>query len=299
MESCELITVSIELKEMDGYTSETMLLQTEPDVWMPFTVLKPFNVLPQAPCIIATHGHHGGGRLAVCGRRDIPAVHDSLEIYHYDYGVSFVKAGYVVFAPDARGFGERREWTKQGDSESDFLSSSCDQLNKMAISLGRSLTGMWVWDLMRLIDYIETRDDCDKQRIAVAGLSGGGLQALWLTAMEERIRCAIVSGYFYGYKDSLLKLSDNCACNYVPDLWKWIDMGDLGAMIAPRPLLIESGDQDPLNGENGLSNVFSQIIIAQGAYTLIGAPDHLQHSVCHGGHQWYGRASETFLHRFL
>jgi hypothetical protein len=77
--------------------------------------------------------------------------------------------------------------------------------------------------------------------------------------MDDRIKCAVVSGYFYGYKDSLLKRSDNCGCNYVPHLWEYIDMCDLGALIAPRPLLIESGTEDDLNGERGIENVLEQV----------------------------------------
>lgn len=203
-----------------------------------------------------------------------------------------------MFSPDARAFGERRESTKQTDEEEDFLTSTCTQLNHMAICLNRSVTGMWVWDMMRLIDYIETREDCDNHRIGCVGLSGGGLQSLWLAAMDDRIRCAIVSGYFYGYKEALLKLP-NCACNYVPGLWKAVDMGDIGALIAPRPLLIESGDEDPLNGESGLANVYSQLDITRSAYELLGTPKHLIHSIGHGVHRWYGEKAAWFMETYL
>lgn len=81
----------------------------------------------------------------------------------------------------------------------------------------------------------------DGERLGCCGLSGGGMQTIWLTAMDDRIKCAVVSGYFYGYLDSLLKMPHNCGCNFVPDLWNHIDMGDLGALVCPRPLLIESG----------------------------------------------------------
>ena len=79
-------------------------------------------------------------------------------------------------------------------------------LNHMAMPLGQTVTGMWTWDLMRLIDHVETRPECDASRIGCAGLSGGGLRTLWLAALDERIRCAVVSGYFYRYRESLLLL---------------------------------------------------------------------------------------------
>lgn len=301
MESCELVPELLESVQMDGYRREKLIIQTEPDVWMPFYVLMPDGLEKgrKAPCMIAPHGHCGGGKYAVAGRRDIPAVRNIIEDLNYDYGVRFAKEGFITFCPDARGFGERREWMKQSDNEDDFLTSTCIPLNHTAISLGMSLTGMWVWDLMRLVDYIQTREDCNPQQIGCGGLSGGGLQTLWLAAMDERIACAVVSGYFYGYKDSLLRLSVNCGCNYVPHLWEYTDMGDLGALIAPRPLLIQTGTRDDLNGVRGVQNVTEQFEITKRVYTLLDADDRLYHHIFEGGHVWNGEKTYPFLHKWL
>ena len=38
------------------------------------------------------------------------------------------------------------------------------------------------------------------------------MQTLWLSALDERVRWAIVSGYLYGVRDSLLELNNNCSC---------------------------------------------------------------------------------------
>jgi hypothetical protein len=165
--------------------------------------------------------------------------------------------------------------------------------------LGQTVTGMWAWDLHRLIDYIETRDDCRADRIGCAGLSGGGLQTLWATAFDERIRCAVVSGYFYGYKEALLDGHTNCACNYVPHLYEHVDMGDIGALIAPRPLLIETGDQDGLNGASGLENVYSQLAITRRAYQTLDHEDGLAHDVFAGEHRWLGVQAIPWLKQFL
>lgn len=124
---------------------------------------------------------------------------------------------------------------------------------------GGKLSTAGVWDLMRLVDYIKTRPDCNGDKIGCIGLSGGGLQSLWLAALDDRIMFATVSGYFYGYRDSLLEMNQNCCCNYVPGLWEHVDMGDIGALIAPRALVIESGMQDHLNGRRGIVNVLEQV----------------------------------------
>jgi dienelactone hydrolase len=271
---------------LDGYVRERVLIQTEPGVTMPVYVLIPADLGPdeRRPAVIAPHGHSSGGKFSPAGRRDIPALADTIAVHNYDYGVQFVRQGWVAFCPDARGFGERREWPRQGDSDDLLLSSSCEVLNHMAMSLGQTVTGMWTWDLMRLADYVERRPECDARRLGCAGLSGGGLQTLWFAALDERVRCAVVSGYFYGYKDSLLKLCANCSCNYVPHLWEAADMGDIAALIAPRPLLIETGARDPLNGERGVTNVTEQLAITQQAYDLLGVPERLSHDVFAGEH---------------
>ena len=283
------------------YVRERVLIQTEPGIVMPVYVLVPADLSPgeRRPAIIAPHGHGSGGKLSPAGRRDVPGLEETIRQHNYDYGVQFVRQGFVVFCPDARGFGERREWPLQGNGAEQLLSSSCQVLNHMAMPLGQTVTGMWTWDLVRLADYVATRPECDARRLGCAGLSGGGLQALWFAALDERVQCVVVSGYLYGYKDSLLKLCDNCSCNYVPHLWEVADMGDIAALIAPRPLLIETGIQDPLNGERGVANASEQVAIARQAYQLLGVPERLAHDVFEGEHMWHGVAAIPWLARWL
>jgi dienelactone hydrolase len=286
-------------EQRDGYVQTRVVIAVEPDVRMPLYVLTPDDLRPgqRRPVVLAPHGHASAGKAAIVGRADAPELVRTIAQHNYAYGVQLVRAGYIVLCPDARGFGERREPVMMVDG--DLLGGSCQVLNNMALPLGQTVTGMWTWDLMRLIDYVMTRADCDATRIGCAGLSGGGAQALWLAALDERVRCAVVSGYFYGYKDSLLRLSRNCSCNYVPGLWQLADMGDIGALIAPRPLLIETGRHDDLNGERGVENVTEQLAITRPAYALLGAEDRLAHTVFEGGHRWDGTDVLPWLARWL
>lgn len=283
----------------DGYARTRVVIAVEPGVRMPLYALTPSGLRPgeRRPVVLAPHGHGSGGKAAVAGRADIPEVAETIAEHNYDYGVQLARAGFVVLCPDARGFGERRE--RAALEEVDALGGSCRVLNNMALPVGQTVTGMWVWDLMRLADYAAARPDCDASRLGCAGLSGGGLQTLWLAALDERVRCAVVSGYFYGYKDALLRLSRNCSCNYVPGLWQLVDMGDLGALIAPRPLLVETGSRDGLNGERGVANVTEQLAITAAAYALLGAEGRLAHSVFDGEHRWDGADVLPWLARHL
>lgn len=300
MESCTLMPQLIESVQLEGITREEMMIQVEPDVWMPFYILipdEPIIVDGKKQVVIAPHGHSSAGKYAIAGREDIPAVADAIERFNYAYGLDMAKKGYVVFCPDARGFGARREKAKQTDKEQDFLTSTCFHLAHMAFPLGETVIGMCTWDLMRLIDYIETRNEFDSQHIGCIGFSGGGMQGLWLTALDDRIQYTIISGYFYGYKDSLLELNGNCSCNYVPHLWEYVDMGDIGALIAPRPMMIESGTKDHLNGKRGIENVLEQVEITKKAYKLYGEEEKLVHRIGESEHRWQALQLDEFLNK--
>lgn len=286
-----------ETVQCEGYRRERVEIDTEPGVTMPMYVLIPDGLHCPAPAVIAAHGHDSGGKISPAGVIDIPGVAERVRTYNYDYGVKAAQRGFVLFCPDARGFGERRESFSAGPDK--LFNSSCAQLAHMAIPLGLTVVGMWVWDLQRLIDYAQARPECQGRKVGAIGLSGGGLQTLWLAALDDRIACAVVSGYFYGVKDSLLELSNNCECNYVPRLWEKIDMGDLGALVAPRPLLIEAGLRDPLNGARGIDNVKEQVDIARRAYELVHAPAAIELSTFDGPHMWHGVRAWSWLDMWL
>ena len=130
-------------------------------------------------------------------------------------------------------------------------------------------------------------------------MSGGGQQTLWFAALDDRVCAAITSGYFYGVRDALIELPQNCACNYVPHFFETADMGELGALLAPRPFFVESGTNDPLSGKRRLANVTEQLDVTRAAYRLFDAEDRIEHSVHEGAHQWCGKGMQAFLRKAL
>ena len=272
-----------------SYIRQKVEIQCEPGLYMPFFVLISKNGKGPFSPVIAVHGHSSAGKMAVAGIPFNKEHAKSIKEHNYAYGVEFVKKGCIVFCPDARGFGERRE-----KGPVPMMGQSCGILNPAGYPLGLTLAGMWAWDLHRLIDYIGTRADSKPGKLACVGLSGGGLQVLYAAALDERITCAVISGYFYGIKQSLMDIVC-CQCNYVPGLWNYADMGDLGALLAPRPLCIESGTKDELNGAGGIKNVNSQVAITRRAYRLLGAQKNLVHDIFEGDHRWNGEKSVTMV----
>lgn len=283
MEDCPLEPKMLECVAVgEGIYREKVLLQVEPDTWMPVYILIPEG--KRKGTFLALPGHMGAGKYSVAGCAEIPAVKESIERFNYDYGLQLARRGYVTLCPDCRGFGERRDEALWGDSEEQFLNSTCYHLAHMAEPLGQTVIGMCTWDFMRLIDYVYARGEWDTDNLGCVGFSGGGMQTLWLAALDERIRQAIVSGYMYGYRDALLVLNGNCSCNYVPGLWQHFDMGDIGSMIAPRPFVVQSCRADHLNGERGLENVFEQTAIIKEAFSLYKKENLFLHDIREGEH---------------
>lgn len=285
MDLCEMASPEAECKsktQMEGYVEEYWVMQTEPGVYMPFYALKPGDgSLKNCPAVLNPHGHGGGKE----------------KNYREWFAVSLAKKGYCVICPDERGSGERREIFEQGEEKA--VMNSHREIQQMVLGFSQCMIGLAMWDLTRLLDLLCEWDTVDSKRIGCAGMSGGGQQTVWLAALDSRIKAAITSGYFYGFKDSLVSLPGNCACNFVPHMWRTMDMGDLGAMIAPRPFWVESGRKDHLEGKRGLDNVYPQIETAKRAYQLYGKEENLYHSIHDGGHEWRGEGMLDFLDKNL
>lgn len=265
-------------------------LMVEPEVWMPFYLL-----VPEHPkhgqdgrflAAVCPHGHQGAGAASVAGIMGVPAVDEAIRRFNYDYGLRMARLGYIVACPEARGWGARRSWKGQGDVEELYLRGTCANEARMAEPLGRSLLGELVFDLERLVDWLSLREEISSGELACVGFSGGGMQTLYLAALDERIAKVFISGYLYGAKDALLHLNGNCSCNYVPGLWRLFDMGDIASLIAPRPLLVQSADHDHLMGPRGLANVEEQMEIVRAAYHLLGADASLRHQIVAGEHHF-------------
>ncbi|MFI5387003.1 MAG: prolyl oligopeptidase family serine peptidase, partial [Fimbriimonadales bacterium] len=95
----------------------------------------------------------------------------------------------------------------------------------------------YVWDLMRAMDYLETRQDTDMSRAGITGASGGGMGALYAFAADDRYKCAVpvvyASSYEIGWE---VHTTGGCECNYVPGVVRVGDRADVLAIRAPAPV---------------------------------------------------------------
>lgn len=110
---------------------------------------------------------------------------------------------------------------------------------------------------------------------------------MWLSALDERVRLCVISGYVHGYLDSLLDCH-LCPCNYAPGLWTLGDISDICSLIAPRPLFVENGIDDIENGPDGISGPRRQLAKIMEAYQLFGQEKLLIHYTPASPHRWHG-----------
>lgn len=125
------------------------------------------------------------------------------------------------------------------------------------LSLGYTPAGTEVWNAMRALDYLESRPEVDARRIGVTGISGGGAITWYTAAVDNRIAAAapVCSTITYGTQAEHWRAFGQCDCIYYHNTYQ-LDFPIVGALIAPRPLLILSGRQDADFPPAGYHEVF-------------------------------------------
>ena len=305
MDDCALEPVIDEVVSQDTILRYHILLRTEPDITLSAYLLVPASAGADTPVFLCPPGHNGAGKYTVAGVRGARAIEESIEKYNYDFGWQLARLGYVAFCPDVRGFGERREMLEDTRELPLAMKGDCYWLAHMGEPIGIPVLGMLSWDLMRCVDFLQdytiTKDGklrhltdgahtdseatrWNPERIIAFGFSGGAMQSLYLSALDERLHATFLSGYMYGFRDSLLRMNRNCSCNYVPHLMEHFDMGDIASLIAPRRLMIQSCREDRLAGTRGLTNVQEQVDIIRANYAVTGIAEHVQQDIEDGPH---------------
>jgi dienelactone hydrolase len=203
--------------------------------------------------------------------------------------------GFVAVAIDGRYFGER---SRSGHGSTDYNDA-----------IVRAFRGNGehpfyydtVWDILRLIDYLQTRSDVDPKRIGLSGISKGGIETYLAAAVDSRIAVAVpfIGVQDFGWAlehdqwqgrigtvqdafDTIARESGvtNITSAFVhqfydrvvPGIDSEFDGPAMVTLIAPRPLLIVNSDSDnhtPLPGVINCTNV------AHAVYQAAGAGDHL------------------------
>jgi len=178
---------------------------------LPAYLMRPADLKEPAPALLVFAGH---GTI-----RQTAGLEYSL---HRANALALAQAGYVTLTVEERGFGEL--------SRADHVA-----LDNIARLVGRTWLGMVIEDSLRALDYLQTREDVIPTNIGATGLGVGGGLALYLAALDERVRACVVENYLGG-DISLLHVLGH-GCDFVPHLRRYVQISDVMRAVAPRAVL--------------------------------------------------------------
>jgi hypothetical protein len=148
-----------------------------------------------------------------------------------------------------------------------------------------TVMGERVWDALRCVDYLETRPEVEKQRMAVAGLSLGGETTMYVAAMDTRLKAACSSGWLTTI-DNMKQ--GHCPCWNFPGLEEHFDFADIFACVAPRPLVLEIGEKERAPGGFPMHIARQAFEEIKPAYRVFKAEHELLLDIHPGGHVFRG-----------
>lgn len=281
----------IERVELDGYSRETILFQSRHNLTALGYLLLPAAPAAPLPAIVCIPGH-GRGVDDIVGIAEDGSQRAEKEGYAKDFAIQAVERGFAAFAVEPLGFGHRRDAAARAGGPERY---SCRPAAGAAMLFGETMIGWRVWDVMRAMDFLETRPEIDSSRLATMGISGGGTVSLFTGAVDERVAATVVSCYLNTFRDSIVSLS-HCLDNYVPGLLRYMEMYDVAALVAPRAFFAESGSGDRIFPVEAARSAFAR---TREMFALSGAGDRVAHEVFEGGHEFHGVGAFDFLARHL
>ncbi|HRR35129.1 MAG TPA: hypothetical protein P5026_13590, partial [Kiritimatiellia bacterium] len=265
--------------QCEGYRIEKVVFQSQPGVYVTGLLYLPTDPKFKAPYpgLLVVHGHSNEGKLRDGYRR---------------MATLAVKAGFGVFAPDPISQGERRQCAAKYDTQEN-CSVEHTSIGARSWLVGWNFARFRLWDAVRAIDYMATREELDLSKLAVVGNSGGGTMSAYLQAFDERIKVACPNCYI----SSLREVIRERGCHdseqfFYGQLANGFNHAALVALGQPRvDLLIGARHADyfPIAG------VRSTFSVLEGLHKRIGASNSVALYSCDGPHGWAESSRQAAL----
>jgi dienelactone hydrolase len=240
-------------EDCGSYVRKKVSIQVQAGDRMPAYLLVPKKRTGRVPAIICFYGTTSGAgketTVGLSGRKPGTPPHRNNA-----FAIDMVEAGFVAFAPDYLRDGERIKPGRRPYDTTDFYEEFP----------GWSIVGKDVWDNMRAIDYLQTLDFVDPDRIGMAGHSYGGHSTIFAAALDSRIQAIVANGpvsdfLHHGMHWGVPKGAGNSQSlpgmrPYVLDhtLAIPVTFYEFTSLIAPRPLLVGQAvsERRPMEEEN-------------------------------------------------
>jgi lysophospholipase L1-like esterase/dienelactone hydrolase len=188
-------------------------------------------------------------------------------------GLTLVKRGWVVFAPDAAWYGDRAGQGPAGSRET--TREQADSLAKYHLWFGRTLWGMFVRDDQVALDYLVTRPEVDAKKVAATGISMGSTRSWWLAAVDDRVSAVVGVACLTRYENLLRhgQLRAHGHYYFANGILRHFDTEAVVSLIAPRPVLFLTGELDAGSPADGIRVIEER---AGGMYRAAGAADRFR-----------------------
>lgn len=274
------------------HVREEWLLDADDVPSLPLYILRPKPATDERlPIILALHGHGRFGHDSVAGIDTTPQRAQAIQSANYDYGRQLVRQGYLVVAPCLTPFGPRIT-----DSQRDAKTDQCAVAFVRLMLLGQTLIGANLRDVSWALSFASRRPDANPDRVACVGLSYGGRMTMLATALDARIKAAVISGALNVMQERATGGGYSCGAQVIPGLLEIGDTPEIGSLIAPRPCIWEMGSRDGLIVKGWAEEAQSRL---RKAYAASGHPDRLQFHAFEGGHVWSGTTARPMLEEQL
>lgn len=284
----------------DGYRVERILFESRPAFHVSANLYLPLTPGPW-PGVIVPCGHSHDGKAAGAYQRIC---------------ILLARHGMAAMCYDPVGQGERYQMLDLTRERTHFENAPhvpvphpnvrclCTDEHTMmglgCILLGSNVAQFRIWDGMRAIDYLQSRDDILPNQIGCTGNSGGGTLTAYLMALDDRIVAAAPVCYLTTFR-RLIETSgpQDAEQNIFGQLAYGMDQADYLTMRAPRPTLICAGTRDATFDIRGTWDVFRD---AKRFYSRLGHAEQVEMHEADAPHGFgiqQREASARWLHRWL
>ena len=278
-ETCEDDFLQEEVTEFEEYTQIRFSFQSEPGYYVPAYIQIPKNLQGKIKPMICLQGHSTGMHISL-GLQKFPG--DDVRTNKKREAQNAREYGYCPVVMEQRYMGECGGLPTGAGCNTPWGAEH--QLSVLStLALDRTAIGERVWDISRMIDVLGKHFDMlDMENVCCTGSSGGGTATFYAACIDERIKGCIPSVAVCTFKDSIIGLK-HCPCNYVQGIARYFDMGDLAGLVAPRKMVVFSGQLDQGFLIEGADECMK---IAKELYKKAGCPENVEHVIGELGHRF-------------
>lgn len=261
---------TVDVLQRDGYRVEKLYYESLPRLYVAANLYIPDGLDSPAPAVLYVCGHS-----------------ETQKVQYQAHPRKFAQLGFVSLIVETIDLGEVR-----GDHHGTYRRGWFHWYSR-----GYTPAGVELLNAIRALDLLQARPEVDGGRLGVTGISGGGACTWWTAAADERIQAAApVCGTGTLASHIIDRTIDgHCDCMWWTNTYLW-DLADVGALIAPRPLLIASADQDAIFSIDSVRTVHRQL---SGLYQMLGAADNCVLVQTPGPHSYYPTSRTAIFSWFL